>query len=524
MSDDNSKKTENENKDAEKIDVAAFEVVDEVIDISADAADDMAFDVVDEIVEISADATSGLVDDLDDDDLDDFDDLDDVLVATGASAGRVKPKSSKAPVVVLGVLALLAAGGAGYYFLSGSMSSSPSVVPSPIVSAPVATNVVSDPVIEDVAAVVDPVLNPVVVSTEDSIDSEMFTDLPQPEALESVVIDTEAMVMDDVINVAGIVETVKDMPAPAVDDDIIDVVAEEFDLNEEVLPIDADSVTIDMPESTSDVVDADDIIDIQAEPTPVSEDVPDPVVAQLPVKKKVTPEDMYFDSIQEINQQQNTLQSSGPREVNPIIEPASKYLIVTETKPANSIEAEVMQAKRALKLGRYDAANQYYEKLYKRSPRDEAILMGRAVSLHKLGRESAAINAYEELLSHHAENADALVNMLGLVKSQYPAVALQKLLSVRQKYPENAGVVAQIGLTYAGMKNNKDAHRYLSMAMQIEPNNALHAYNQAVVYDREGNRDKAINMYDQALRTDAIYGGGRSVNRDVIYDRLSKLR
>ena len=254
----------------------------------------------------------------------------------------------------------------------------------------------------------------------------------------------------------------------------------------------------------------------------------DPVVEiqqQAPQKIEPTKKpSIYFDSISKIEQQENTLQVGGPRVLNPSVEPASKYLIVTDMKPKNSMESQTMQAKRALKLGRYDAAFDYYDRLYRRSPRDEAILMGRAVSLQKLGRENAAISAYEDLLDHHPRNADALVNMLGLVKAQYPAVALQKLLSIRDANPRNAGVVAQIGLTYAAMNNNTDARRYLNIAMGLEPNNALHSYNAAIIFDREGNRAKAVEYYEQALRIDAVHGGGRSVNRDSIYDRLSKIR
>ncbi|MGB1077675.1 MAG: tetratricopeptide repeat protein, partial [Bdellovibrionales bacterium] len=337
-------------------------------------------------------------------------------------------------------------------------------------------------------------------------------------------------------------------PAPAIDDavDVLSVDVEE----DEVVSVDetpsypAETTVVsgvapsDMPSDMKAVEDNPAVI-VVAEEEPIaevsdeltvspSEEVLIDIVDEQPVDGgnvgvPVKPE-VYFDSVENVVQRDSSLQAVGPSEVDPIAEPASKYLVVSDVKPKNSIESQIQQARRALKLGRYDAAYDFYERLYKKSPKDEAILMGRAVSLQKLGRETAAISAYEELLNLYPKNADALVNMLGLVKGQYPAVALQKLLSIRQDHPQNAGVAAQIGLTYAAMNNFNDARRYLNIAMGIEPENAQHLYNIAVVFDREGVRDKAIEYYDKALRVDAVHGGGRSINREVIYDRLAKLR
>ena len=46
----------------------------------------------------------------------------------------------------------------------------------------------------------------------------------------------------------------------------------------------------------------------------------------------------------------------------------------------------------------------------------------------------------------------------------------------------------------------------------------------AVVADRAGAQKRAIDYYERALELDATYGGSRTVPRDSIYDRLSKLR
>jgi Flp pilus assembly protein TadD len=113
---------------------------------------------------------------------------------------------------------------------------------------------------------------------------------------------------------------------------------------------------------------------------------------------------------------------------------------------------------------------------------------------------------------------------MGLICKQYPEVALRRLSDLRDKYPANDLVIAQLGMVHATMGNMNEAIRMLTTAATIAPNNALHLYNLAVLSDRNGLTDKAIKYYQDALKTDAVHGGGKSVPRAQIYDRLSQLR
>lgn len=192
---------------------------------------------------------------------------------------------------------------------------------------------------------------------------------------------------------------------------------------------------------------------------------------------------------------------------------------------ATDNDAKVVAASRALALQRYDAAKEMYDELYAINPRDGRVLMGRAVLFQKMGNTEDAISSYEEVLRYNPDNAEALVNLAGLIRKQYPAVALNKLLDLRQKYPDNAVVAAQLGVTYADTGNYPDAFHYLSMAASMEPNNPQHLYNMAVVAERAGDTSKAIANYEKALEVDAVSGtGGKTISRERIYDRLTRLR
>ncbi len=189
-----------------------------------------------------------------------------------------------------------------------------------------------------------------------------------------------------------------------------------------------------------------------------------------------------------------------------------------------TLDDRVVAASRALKLGRYDAAKNMYDELYALNPRDPRVLMGRAILLQKIGEPDRAIAAYEEVLAVAPDNAEAIVNMAGLIRKVQPAMALSKLLDMRQKYPDNAAIAAQLGVAYADSGNLQDAYRYLDLATSMQPGNAQHYFNMAIIAERARDIPKAIGMYEKALEVDAIHGGGATINRDVIYDRLTRLR
>ncbi len=532
MSDEENKKIDiTEQK--EDLDLEEFEVIEDLSEVPSVPQKDTFEN------EISTEESLAL-----NDDFDDFDDLTDDLAAVSSVNRTAKENAGKGKIVVVGVLVVLLAS-AGYYF-----TQSYEVIP------PVSQSEV--PIQEDITSPVEGGINPeaVIPMSQDKVvpEEDFLLPVPQPDSFDAPSASNDIVldIKNANANPKDIMDAVEERGEQGFSMNILnqafDVEGSESSLGrvENIKGVDGvmvvsleEDLAIDFLEEKEkglitiplqDIPNAETVsqglngrgesVDLNIQSISKKPIIKDSAVEKIPVH---TP-DVYFDSVQKTVQQSNSLQSSGPTEVDPTMEPATKYVVVTDMKPKNSIESRVAEARRALKLGRYNTAYEYYESLYKLNPRDESILMGRAVSLQKIGRKHAALNAYEELLALYPENADALVNMLGLVKGQYPAVALQKLLSIRQDNPQNAGVVAQIGLTYATMENYMDAKKYLNIAMGMEPDQPLHIYNLAVIHDREGEREKAIKYYDQALRVDAIHGGGRSINRDSVYDRLSKLR
>ncbi|MBI1328158.1 MAG: tetratricopeptide repeat protein [Alphaproteobacteria bacterium] len=210
--------------------------------------------------------------------------------------------------------------------------------------------------------------------------------------------------------------------------------------------------------------------------------------------------------------------------VSPMANPASGLVVVTKNAERDSTAALNTAGKRALDLGRYEAALDFYDQLYEKNPADASVLMGRAVALQNMGQVDEAASMYDQALAKDPNNPEILLNMLGLLKKQYPAVAYERLKMLRQDYPANALVAAQLGLAAAEAGDMEAGARNLQVAASLQPNNPQHYFNLGILYERAGKTRDAVLAYEKALEVDAIYGSGRDISREVIYDRLSRLR
>ena len=181
-------------------------------------------------------------------------------------------------------------------------------------------------------------------------------------------------------------------------------------------------------------------------------------------------------------------------------------------------------AERAMSLGRYESALEIYDRLYAAGKRDPNVLMGRALALQHLGRNDEAIGVYDDLLGLRPNNLEAQINMLGLMAGTYPSVALKRLEDIADKHPDNIGIIAQMAYISAKLGEAQQAIRYLGMAASMEPENANHIYNMAVIADMNGAKNEAIKYYEQALEIDTLYGSGKTIPRDQVFERLARIR
>lgn len=235
-------------------------------------------------------------------------------------------------------------------------------------------------------------------------------------------------------------------------------------------------------------------------------------------------EDAFYDANDLVPVPQSEMARRGTmRPVNPRAEPASRMIIVKEDHGKNSMEARLVAAERALKLGMPESALEIYEDLRVRHKTDPNVLYGLAMTQQRLGFTESAIKTYEILLDRYPDHLEARINMLGLMSELYPAVALRNLSELMEENPDNVGVMAQAAIIHARLGHYQEALNLLGMAASMEPKNATHLFNMAVIADRGQNHEKAIEFYEKALEVDTLYGGG-SIPRDTVFSRLAQLR
>lgn len=201
-----------------------------------------------------------------------------------------------------------------------------------------------------------------------------------------------------------------------------------------------------------------------------------------------------------------------------------KYLIVKKEASADTLDSRLASARRALNEGRPAAALEFFNTLLADYPSDGRVLMGRAVTLQRLGQNVEALRAYEQVLVNDPQNLDALTNMLGLLKQQNPQLAIDKLLALRNAYPYNADITTQLAIAYGDAGNLPEALRYMTLAEALQPDSGFVKYNKAILYDRMGRESEAAELYRQLIRMSADGSLDQNLPMDAIKARLATMR
>lgn len=537
----------------------------------ADKQDNDFLDEEDFDVDPNPPGRKGSILDINPDSLDDISDYDDSEEGIFAPT----PEKKKTPMALYGTIAALALAGAGgaYYYFNVLNGQAPAGL-SEIVAQPADTQPVEQPADNSAAATdTQPApeqtasAQPANTAASDvavqPIDDPDLIGLPQPQPISNdpgamaqqvtaVPVPTETTPAPAPVE-APTPDQVAEMPAPPSPSETSETAVAVQPDQKVAVPEPPTPVTEAAPtpvvETTTATTAPTPMPDVVATPAPVTEKVPEVVATPAPQQKdlvtapkasdpvktqademevvpaeqaiaeKTKPVDDYFDAPKGKALKDFPVPSMNAKRDN------GSIIVVNNAKvTSKNQDSRVESAHRAYRLGRYQAAIDMYDELYRVNPRDERILMGRALTLQKLSRTSEAIKAYEEILVLNPDNQDAVVNIVGLIRKEYPAVALEKLLSLRDRAPDSPAILAQLGVAYADAGNLEDASTYLKQAVRAEPNKPQHYFNLGVIAERMKDRKAAISYYEKALEVDAVYGNGRGINRDVIYDRLTRLR
>ncbi len=214
--------------------------------------------------------------------------------------------------------------------------------------------------------------------------------------------------------------------------------------------------------------------------------------------------------------------NAAPQRENIAVEPMKK-LVVKKDKNKEDFDSILMTARTALSRGRAVAALELFNELYAKRPHDKHVLMGRAVALQQTGQVAEAVAAYEEVLKYDPKNLEALTNMLGVFKNEDMRSAAQKLQQLREAYPYNADVAAQLGMVYGSSGDYQNALKYLDIADALKPGMPEVLYNRAVAFDRMGNVQQASDLYRELISMDEAGALGQNFPIGAVKKRLATL-
>jgi Flp pilus assembly protein TadD len=182
-----------------------------------------------------------------------------------------------------------------------------------------------------------------------------------------------------------------------------------------------------------------------------------------------------------------------------------------------------MAAREALLAGDPATALGLYEQLALIVPNQRTALLGRAIALGQLGHHGEAQVAYQALLEADPDDLAARMAYLGLLAEVAPEQALRELRRLARRHPNDAYLLGQTALAEAGRGDLRRAVAMLRRVVVLDPMNPQHRINLAVMYDRSGQPQAAIEHYRKALAM-AMRSGQVTLPLDAIDARLRHLR
>jgi Tfp pilus assembly protein PilF len=163
-----------------------------------------------------------------------------------------------------------------------------------------------------------------------------------------------------------------------------------------------------------------------------------------------------------------------------------------------------------------------YQAIVEAYPDNNEAKFGLATTYHRMGELLMARNLYAEIIQSEPGNLEALNNLLVLVSQESPEEALAELQKLEKRNPYFSPIPAQMAALYAKNRDFGSAVESIQRAMDIDPRNLAYRYNAAVLMDRAGRRQDAIDLYTSLKRS---HERGLDVPADMaaIQERLTFL-
>jgi tetratricopeptide (TPR) repeat protein len=171
---------------------------------------------------------------------------------------------------------------------------------------------------------------------------------------------------------------------------------------------------------------------------------------------------------------------------------------------------------------RLDEARAEYEAIATRDPSNVMAVTMAGLLLEQQGKRDEAIKAFERAVTG-AEHSPVAANNLAFMYADRGTnldVALQLAMSAKQRMPDDPSIDDTIGWIYYKKDLPELAVKPLESALKQLPNNAELLVHLGLTYAKLGDKEKARQALERALKLDSQVAGGDEAKR--VLDSLSQ--
>ena len=200
---------------------------------------------------------------------------------------------------------------------------------------------------------------------------------------------------------------------------------------------------------------------------------------------------------------------------------SAKFKITTkENNETKKIEELKKIAYKAYKNHEYEIAIKYYKNILKIDPKDNLSKLSLATSYHALKQYRQAKPIYVELMRIYPDNENIVSNLISIIINESPYEAVYIVPTISEKYENSASIQAQTSMSFAKVKNYKEAIKYIKKALYLDKDNIEYLYNMGVLYDMNGEYGKALKIYKDVI---ANINGNSTIKKDKLLERIQVL-
>jgi tetratricopeptide (TPR) repeat protein len=196
-------------------------------------------------------------------------------------------------------------------------------------------------------------------------------------------------------------------------------------------------------------------------------------------------------------------------------------ILVDKVKVDKDMREKEKLAYNSVVVGQYEIALELYKEILKKEPKNNYAKFSMAVVYQRLNQFKLAKNLYYDLLKDSPENKEEIIsNIIAIMVEETPREALYLLDRLTKQNPSASFLLANMAMANEKIGNFDEAISNYQKALNIEPNNFNYSYNLAVLYDQKRDFEKAIEMYNLAIKN----GNGSEISYDLVRKRIDKLK